>query len=565
MKSRSPSKRYLKHLLPAVVFANACCLVTAACAEDIAATAHHALQMSVPQAVSSGQITRLAALSPSQHLKFALTLPLRNEDELDHLLTQIYDPQSPNYHQYLNVQEFTDRFGPTQQDYDAVVAWAETNGLKVTDIASNRHLIDVEGDVATINRALHITMATYRHPTENRSFYAPDREPSLSLGVPLQAISGLSNINLPRNHLLRGSPTQHARAVSRITGSGPGGDYLPNDIRVAYYGNGKLTGAGQVVGIFALAGYDLADLQLFYKSAGMKPTVPVKNVLVNGFSGSCGGCDDGEQVLDIGNVIGMAPGLKQVLNYEGANTTDILNKMATDNIAKVLTTSWYSNDYKALDDKILKQFAAQGQSFLNASGDGGAYDSATWGPPSANPYVIEVGGTSLVTKSAGGAWTSESGWSGSGGGYYQPAGYAIPAYQKLAGVITASNKGSRTLRNDPDISLEADFDNITVSGGSVETGVAGTSYAAPRWAGLLALANQQSVAAHHGTVGMINPKLYALGLSTKYRTVMHDITVGSNPAGDGGNAGFKAVAGFDLVTGWGTPSGQAFIDALTGP
>ncbi len=564
MKSRSLSKSIRKQAIPALIFASACSLGAMAHAGDVAA-AHQVQQTSVPQAISQGQAARLGSLAPSQHLAFALTLTLRNEDELDSLLQQIYDPASPNYQQYLSVQEFTRRFGPTQQDYDSVVAWAKANGLKVTETTANRHLVDVEGDVDTINRALHITLATYSHPTENRAFYAPDREPTLDLSVPLLAITGLSNINLPRSHLLHGSSTQHIRAVSRIKGSGPSGEYLPSDIRAAYYGNGKLTGAGQVVGIFALEGYDASDLQLFFKDAGMKPTVPVKNVLVNGFSGSCGGCDDGEQVLDIGNVIGMAPGLKQVLNYEGANTTDILNKMATDNIAKVLSTSWYSNDYKPMDDTILKQFAAQGQTFLNASGDGGAYDSATWGPPSANPYVVEVGGTSLVTKSAGGAWSSESGWSGSGGGYYKPAGYAIPAYQKLAGVITASNKGSTTLRNDPDLALEADFDNIVVTGGSLQTGYGGTSFAAPRWAGVLALANQQSVAAKHGTVGAINAKLYKLGLGSKYRSVMHDITSGSNPASDGGNPGYKAVAGFDLVTGWGTPTGQAFIDALTTP
>ncbi len=102
------------------------------------------------------------------------------------------------------------------------------------------------------------------------------------------------------------------------------------------------------------------------------------NVLVDGFSGACTAvgsptnstCDDGEQVLDIVNAIGMAPGIKQILFYEGSSDTEILNQMATDNIAKVLSSSWGWNPADAAsDDPIFQEFAAQGQSFVSASGD----------------------------------------------------------------------------------------------------------------------------------------------------------------------------------------------------
>ncbi|WP_266160568.1 S53 family peptidase, partial [Dyella silvatica] len=551
-------KHGLKKTVPAFIFACATLFAIDASAVTIQRT-------HVPEAVASGLAPRISAMAPAQHLKLALNLPLRNEADLDSLLKQLYDPQSPNYQHYLTVKEFTDRFGPTQQDYDAVVAWAQVNGLKVTNTTANRRLVDVEGSVDTINRALHVQISNYRHTTENRTFFAPDKEPTVNLGVPLLKITGLTNVTLPHNHLLR-KPAGGVQtmAATHLTGSGPSGEYLPSDMRAAYYGSGTLTGAGQTVGIFSYDGYISSDVSLFYSTTGMTSSVPINNVLVNGYSGVCDAgdgsgtspCDDGEQVLDIVNVIGMAPGLSQVIFYEGSSATDILNQMATDNTAKVLSSSWGGGDFGSADDPIYKQFAAQGQTFLNATGDSGAYTTSNWSAPSLDPNILDVGATDLVTNGAGGAWKSETAWVDSSGGYLSAAGYSIPAYQKLAGVVTTTNKASKTLRNDPDVAAEGNFDNPTVSNGTFETGYGGTSFAAPRWAGFLALANQQAAANGKPTVGFVNTKIYNLGLGSTYHTLFHDITSGNNGK-------FNAVSGFDLVTGWGSPTGAALINALT--
>jgi subtilase family serine protease len=96
------------------------------------------------------------------------------------------------------------------------------------------------------------------------------------------------------------------------------------------------------------------------------------------------------------------------------------------------------------------------------------------------------------------------------------------------------------------------------------TGYGGTSFAAPRWAGFLALVNQQSVANGRGTVGFINPALYSLGVSSSYSSAFHDMTSGSNPPAAGDGPGFNAVPGYDLVTGWGSPAGVGLINQLAG-
>ncbi|MFC5740090.1 S53 family peptidase [Dyella tabacisoli] len=547
-----------KKTVPAFIFACATLFAIDASAVSI-------MRTHVPEAVASGLAPRVSTMATAQHLKLALNLPLRNEADLDSLLQQLQDPQSPNYQHYLSVQEFTDRFGPTQQDYDAVVAWAQVNGLKVTGTPANRRLVDVEGSVDAINRALHVQIGNYRHTTENRTFFAPDREPTVDLGVPLLKITGLTNVTLPHNHLLHKPAAQEqALATVHLTGSGPSGEYLPSDMRAAYYGSGSLTGAGQTVGIFSYDGYISSDVTLFYSKTGMKSSVPIQNVLVNGYSGVCDAgdgsgtspCDDGEQILDIVNVIGMAPGLSKVVFYEGSSATDILNQMATDNTAKVLSCSWGGGDFGSADDPIYKQFAAQGQTFLNATGDSGAYTTSNWSAPSLDPNILDVGATDLVTTGPGGGWSSETAWVDSSGGFLSQAGYSIPAYQKLAGVVTTSNKASKTLRNDPDVAAEGNFDNPTVSNGSFLTGYGGTSFAAPRWAGFLALVNQQAAAKGKPTVGFVNTKIYNLGLGTTYHSLFHDITRGNNGK-------FNAVSGFDLVTGWGSPSGAALINALT--
>jgi subtilase family serine protease len=131
-------------------------------------------------------------------MRLVLVLPLRNQAALDQFLKELYNPASPSYRQYLTVEEFTTMFGPTQQDYDAVLGWAETNGFTVVGTSRNRMNVDVTGSVATIETAFHVNMGLYQHPTENRTFYAPDREPTVDLPFQLWHIAGLDNYSIPR-------------------------------------------------------------------------------------------------------------------------------------------------------------------------------------------------------------------------------------------------------------------------------------------------------------------------------------------------------------------------------
>jgi kumamolisin len=270
--------------------------------------------------------------------------------------------------------------------------------------------------------------------------------------------------------------------------------------------------------------------------------------------------------------MGMAPGATMLYMYVcgdayGSGTfseTACYAAMVTDKAAPLslqISCSWgWDPADPQTDDPYYEQMAAQGQSFFVAAGDSDAWNSGNFPYPAEDANIISVGGTDLITTGAGGDWKSETGWADTGGGI-SPDGIPIPTWQQLSGVITKTNKGSTTLRNGPDVTANANFtfyvcaDQTGVSGCSANE-YGGTSFAAPMWAGYLALANQQAVANGKPAPGFINPTIYPLGLSSGYAAAFHDITTGNN--------GFPAETGYDLDSGWGSPNGSGLINALVG-
>jgi hypothetical protein len=504
-------------------------------------------------------------LPGSQRLNLAITLQLRNQAELQSLLRDLYDPASPNYRHFLTVEEFTERFGPTTDDHERVAAFARSNGLAVTHTAANRLVLDVSGAVSDIERAFGVTMHVYQHPTEKRIFYAPDVEPSLDPSIPLQGLQGLNNLSPPRPADLKFLPLEEGTPQS-LTGSGPSGYFLGSDFRAAYAPGVTLDGSGQAVGLYEESGYNLSDVQLTFSSVDQPLKPPIVNVLLDGLTGLClPVCDDTEPVLDIAAAISMAPNLSAVIVYEGSSDVDILNQMATDNIAKQLSVSWVWGPDPTSVEPIFEEFAAQGQNLFASSGDAGAYsppscvNNCQFAYPASDPYVTAVGGTDLTTTGPGGPWQSETAWVDSGGGITN---FPIPSYQ--IPLINPSNQGSTTLRNVPDVAANANTDSYICSNGTCGS-TGGTSLATPIWAGFLALVNEQA----NGTpIGFLNPTIYALAQGSNYANDFHDITSGNNY--DSFSPGlFSAVTGYDLVTGLGSPNGQSLLNALgpatTGP
>jgi len=541
------------------------CLTLAAGVSILAvrAQAQSVLTRHVREAVTNGEAQPVGRLASGQIMNLNLVLPLSDPDGLKSFLSEVYDPNSASFHKFLTPTEFTAKFGPSQAQYDAVVQFAVSSGFTVTGGSRDAMDVQVRGPVSAVESAFHVHLRTYQHPTESRQFYAPDSEPTTDLAFSLWHVSGLDNYSIP--HRLLESRSDYAAAhgidvkdvVSHATtGSGPSASFLGSDMRAAYYGTGTLTGAGQNLGLFEYEGTDLADLTTYYKNVKQTNNVPVSVISTDGTSTSCvytragGDCDDTEQTLDMTQALGMAPGLASLVMYVGSTDTAIIGAMTTHSpLPTTIGCSWgWTPADPSTLDPYFEKMAAQGQNFFAASGDSSTWSRRNEAWPADDDYVVSVGGTDLITASAAGPWKSETAWVDSGGGI-SPDKIAIPSWQKLSGVINSSNKGSTTYRNGPDVSANANFTFYTCADQTtcLANEYGGTSFAAPMWAAYIALVNQQLASQGKGTIGFINPTIYAQNVTSVYDTDFHDITSGKSGS-------YSAVTGYDLVTGWGSPN-----------
>src|SRR5215469_9532298 len=504
----------------------------------------------------NGQAQYIGPLRAADTLRLVLVLPLRNQELLDNLIRDLYDPSSPSYHQFLTVGEFTSQFGPTQNDYDTVIRWAQTNGLSVVETSRNRVNMGISASVEKIESAFHVNMGVYKHATDGRTFYAPDREPTPDLSVQLWRIAALDNFSIPQPLLTRANSGATPNAT---IGSGPSGSFLGSDMRAAYYGGTTLNGTGQSIGLLEFFGTDLSDLNTYFANIGQTNNVPITLISTDGTSTSCyyPTCDDAEQTLDMTQALGMAPGLSSLVVYIGSTDASIFNAMATANpLSAQLSSSWaWSPADPNTDKPYFQEFAAQGQNLFEAAGDSAAWTSSSTIYPADSIYVTSVGGTDLATSSSAGPWNSETAWVDGGGGI-SPDRFAIPTWQSAT--AKSCSQCSKTVRNGPDVSANANFSFYVCAdqSGCTANVYGGTSFAAPMWAGYLALVNQQAVANSGHPVGFMNPTLYSIGLGSNYNNNFHDITSGSD--------GQSATIGYDLATGWGSPNGIGLINSLAG-
>lgn len=160
-------------------------------------------------------------LSAKQHLHLTLQLPLRNQTDLTSFLKRVSDPASSDFRKYLSVDEFTEKYGSTKADYQAVVDYAKSRGFTVMDTPKNRMFVEVDG-TAAVEKALHVSMKEYKH--------AADRDSSLELSVTLHHIFGLDNHSVPKHKNSTIWNTGDTYPPAAI-GSGPFSSYLLSDMR----------------------------------------------------------------------------------------------------------------------------------------------------------------------------------------------------------------------------------------------------------------------------------------------------------------------------------------------
>jgi kumamolisin len=514
----------------------------------------------------------LKKLDPETQVPLTFMLPLRNREALEKLVQSIYDPaDEQHYHRYLTSEEFASQFGPAQKDYDRVIAWAKRAGLSVTGTHPNRTLLNVSGSAAAVEKAFNVGLHHYQNP-DGRIFYAPDNDPEVSGSIAsiVYGIVGLDSHAVRHTYHRRKESTTLSpdrKSPSHAFPSGPNGGYAPGDLLTAYnLTSVKANGSGQTIALFELGGYLASDISTYTSQFGLPPA-RLKNVAVDG--GSSGGPNP-EVTLDIELALALAP-QSEIYVYEGPNSEqgvlDTYNRIATDNLAKQVSTSWGMGENESsaqslqAEEAIFLQMASQGQTIYAAAGDSGAYDdypsmTLMVDDPASQPYVTGVGGTSLTVNAQSGVYGSETVWNdgpgqGAGGGGISTV-WPIPSWQ--ANLHSAS---SMMFRNVPDVALNADPETgYAIYYNGQWTIYGGTSCAAPLWAAFTACVNQELAANQQPALGFANPLLYKIGLGSSYTADFHDIVSGNNQH-------YNAGMGYDNASGWGTFNGASLFSSLT--
>jgi subtilase family serine protease len=561
---------------------------------------------------------RLGLDQSNRTLQMSVGLAMRNQDQLNALLHDLYNPSSPAYHRFLSVDQFAQQFGPTGEQQQAVINYLTQQGFTITRTYPNRLLIDFSGSESLVERIFNVKIYDYQGP-DGRHFFANANVPALPAYIAsyITYVGGLENANQFYHPpiVAQRLPATNPHAGSNCPapgqsggGSGGGGPlgptsqvaYIPSQFAKAYNYNGLhnagLQGEGQTVGVFELDGYSQSDVQAYTQCFG-GGNVPIQNVILDGFNGQPG-AGAIEVELDIEVILSMAPRLAKMVVYEAPNTTQGYNdefaRIVSDR-TPVISVSWgdceknMGQQEANQENKFFQEAAAQGQTILVAAGDSGSsscfqlqaggqgFDfSLNADDPAAQPFVTAVGGTTL-SLSSDNSYQSEHVWNGGflggagGGGISQF--WKQPAWQTGPGV---QNSYSNGMRETPDVSLDADpatgypmycTAGSTCNGSGGITGgttggwltIGGTSAAAPMWAAMIVLANEQAAKQGKSKLGFLNPALYKIGSGSNYHRAFHDITPpsdSSTPSNNdelGFNGGaYPVTAGYDMSTGWGT-------------
>jgi kumamolisin len=509
------------------------------------------------------------------HGVIEVTLKLRRKQALPELEAR---PAVP-----LTRDELAARYGATQDDIDKVTQVMAGLGLKTVGSSLNARTVHLSGPISAMESAFNVKLFNYAHATGNYRgrvgyLFIPDELKDI-----VQGVFGLDNRRTMRR---RRQPIRDT-AARRTVSSTPPSWYVPQQFGTHYHfppGDGT----GQTVGILEFGGgYFPSDLSKFCKKAEV--AVPkVTAISTDGTSTESKDGAEGEVMLDIEVVAGLCPQASIVVYFAAWTEAAMIGTLDAamqdkDNNPGVLSISWgapegtdiWSDQAMSQINETLKEAAYQGITVCVAAGDDGSSDGLDDGHahadfPSSSPYVLSVGGTTIIDLTGAGAdvvWKEGDGLradqGGSTGGAVSDV-FQRPDWQSSI-TIQSVNPGAITGRCIPDVAANADWiasPYLLVVDGQAEPN-GGTSAASPLWASLIALMNGQLTGGQR--VGYLTPMLYQAaqgpaGAQTVGAAGCTDVTSGNNDTASVG--GYSARPGYDAASGWGTPHGQNLLAAI---
>ncbi len=524
----------------------------------------------------------VGASDPARSLTLSLYLPSRDPAGLATFLQHVTKHGDPLYRAYLTPEQYEARFGASNEDYLAVLAWARSQGLVPGEYLTGRHVIPVTGTVQAMEAAFGTHFNDYRDST-GAVFYAAATDAKLpaSIAARVTAIVGLNGQArfAPMARLL---PTG---AKPLGLGTGPKGAFSAADLVSIYSAPVQTFGPAQTVAVFEQGGFEASDVTAYVTANKLRPaSVHVRNV--DGWNGSISSQDVAvEAVLDIDMENALNPQAGRILVYEQGKSAfpvallDSLAAMAKDNTAKSIGISYGTDEAIQGSDAIMaengefQQLTAQGQAVFVSSGDQGAFGRSGGGlnvsDPCTQPFATCVGGTTVFpgpkeTYGVEEVWNNlDAGYGATGGGISTV--WSLPAYQKPGGYsVTVGNGGSSTMRNVPDVATVANpLTGVAIysaaNGGWIVIG--GTSVSAPIWAGYYSVVTAAAEGLGFGAPGFANPGIYNIAaFGGLVQTAFNDVQDGYNGSYyQGQSYGFFAGSEYDNTTGWGSMIGSAFM------
>ena len=543
------------------------------------------------QVFSLSNASDLGAVSPSQSITVRLGLQMQNVAQLRNLVAT---------GQTISPGAFDATYAPSASSVQTVTKYLQSEGFTNVTVEPNNLLVSATGSAAAVQAAFDTTLHSFSQG--GTTVYAntkPAFVPS-ALGGIVVAVLGLNDAQTFKTNPHKGGgvpapapkPTPTAQPETpcdlsslELVGlpspepeptavAGEAGclrDYTPSDYWGAYDAMNVPAANNVSVAVMAEGNVSQAIADVRTNESGFGLTqVPIVVKSVGVASTDTSG--DDEWTLDMTASSGMARTVKTIYLYDTTSLTDSdialeYSRWVTDDLAKIGNSSFggcefgpYLDGSMVIDDELLLEGAAQGQTMFASTGDTGSFCSVG-NPngvpggvplveyPAASPYTVAVGGTTLASQSDG-SYQGEIAWYSGGGGVSQFE-YS-PVWQQS--VQPADATGAVGFRGLPDVAMDADLQTgmalyITGDGWTV---IGGTSLASPLAAGVWARMLQT-----HPSLGYAAPQLYAMytqntaGANTSVQPVTrpyggyHDILLGANGA-------YSALPGYDYTTGLGS-------------
>lgn len=518
------------------------------------------------------------------HVQLFIRPTAAQQSDLDALLRDQLNPNSPHFRQWLTPAQFADRFGLTPRDHAKLVAWLKAEGLNVQESSSGRHWISFAGSAAQISRAFRTPIHRYRVSGETHFANAADPQVPEALADLVSGFAGLNDFH-PKSNAVLGPKPDFTSGRNHYLSPG---DWSTIYNTKALYAAG-IDGTGQSIAVVGESDITVSDITGFRSDFGLSANSP-KLILYGSDPGFTGAQIEGNLDLEWSGAIAPKAAIYYVY---GQSAFTAWSYAVSLNVAPVVSISYglcESDIAVNVWRSVAQQGNAQGITTVVASGDSGGAGCDIQGDlpvathglnvqfPSNLPEVTAVGGT-MFNEGSGTYWNSvnslsgtalsyipEAVWNESSPGFGLGAGgggasrlFAKPDWQTGPGV---PNDGARDV---PDVAFSAAANHdgylITLGGANSLYIVGGTSASAPSMAGIVALLNQYVVSKgiqKTAGLGNINPQLYRLAQNSP--AAFHDVTASANsvPCQQGtqdcqtGLVGYPSGPGYDQATGLGS-------------